>query len=286
MMNDRQTSRLFWAAKAGLAVILVYVATTTILGPLGLGRPVPESAVGSEPIPAPLTTATAQKDRTDYSAILENDLFAGGNEPETVQVSPPVEPLRSADDLGLTLVGVIAFSSNPAKSCAVIASEQSASGQPYSIGDVVASATIEAIETNRVILRYAGQRCILEQRTGTGSPERSAPSQTAAGRSATSSLAGASSGRLGYVEDVFRNATIEQHVQDDRVDGLRISGLEQSPLAASIGLRNGDIIRSVNGQSLTSKQKAFQVLQKARTQPALDIEIVRDGRTKNLSFDL
>jgi general secretion pathway protein C len=88
------------------------------------------------------------------------------------------------------------------------------------------------------------------------------------------------------VENIFRKATMETHMQNGRTGGLKITGLEQTPLAATFGLRNGDIIRAVNGQDLTSKQKAFQVLQKARTQSKLDIELLRGDKTKNLSFDL
>jgi len=53
-----------------------------------------------------------------------------------------------------------------------------------------------------------------------------------------------------------------------------------------LGLQNGDIVQMVNGQSLTNKQKAFQVLQKARSQPRLQIQLLRDGKAKELSFDL
>ncbi len=53
-----------------------------------------------------------------------------------------------------------------------------------------------------------------------------------------------------------------------------------------IGLRNGDVVQSVNGQQLTSKQKAFQVLMKAKTQSKIDIQLLRDGQSRNLSFDL
>lgn len=294
MMNDRQTARLFWAAKAGLVVVLVYAAVSTIVGPLRLRRPEPKSAVGSQAVQMPAAPAAVQEDPTDYSAILHNDPFTEGDGPALARASAPTETIQSADELGLTLIGVIAFAGNPSKSRAVIASEEPQLTQSYRIGDSVSSATIEDIESDRVVLRYAGHKCILMQRAGGSTTSRSAPAETSVSQRnvgrptvpATSEPAGQPSGRLGYVENVFRHATIEPHVQDDRVDGLRISGLEQSPLAASIGLRNDDVVRRVNGQELTSKQKAFQVLQKARSQSELDIEIVRDGRTRNLSFDL
>jgi len=37
---------------------------------------------------------------------------------------------------------------------------------------------------------------------------------------------------------------------------------------------------------LTSKQKAFQVLMKAKTQSKVNLQLLRDGKSKELSFDL
>ena len=67
---------------------------------------------------------------------------------------------------------------------------------------------------------------------------------------------------------------------------MKITGLDQSPLAALVGLRDGDVVQTVNGQDLDSKQKAFQILKKARTQSKIDIHVLRNGKAKNLSFDL
>jgi len=75
-------------------------------------------------------------------------------------------------------------------------------------------------------------------------------------------------------------------VNNDRTEGLKITGLESFPMAQALGLQNGDVVQSVNGQQLTSKQKAFQVLMKAKTQSKIDFQLLRDGKSKNLSFNL
>ncbi|MCP4707620.1 MAG: hypothetical protein GY869_03260 [Planctomycetes bacterium] len=65
---------------------------------------------------------------------------------------------------------------------------------------------------------------------------------------------------------------------------MRITKLENVKNAKLLGLKDGDVIRLVNGQLVTNKQKAFQVIRKARTQPFLDVEIQRDSFTKTISF--
>ena len=66
----------------------------------------------------------------------------------------------------------------------------------------------------------------------------------------------------------------------------RINSLDNNKLTRYLGLKNGDIIHSINGQILTSKQKAFQVFKKALTQSQMDIELLRNQKKEMLSFAL
>jgi len=84
----------------------------------------------------------------------------------------------------------------------------------------------------------------------------------------------------------LKEATIEPHVIDGQVEGLRIANLENIKEAKELGLKNGDVIRAVNGHRLTSKQKAHQIFKKVRSQAVISLELLRDDETKKLSFDL
>jgi general secretion pathway protein C len=287
MMNDTQITRLFWAAKAGLIALLLYIGAGAVMAPFRLDTALRPNAVsGDEQRHSPVVFRTANEGPVDYSAIVKNDLFAPDG-PVNPDVSEAADAMRSAEELGLRLVGAVAFPGSPAASRAVIESDQTKSTRPYKIGDVVASATVESIASDRVVLLYAGERRVLVLRTATATEGPAGTNASSTEHTAfDSEPIGQTSSRLSYVEEIFRKATIEPHVQDGQTDGLKISGLDQTPLATAFGLRNGDIVRAVNGQDLTSKQKAFQVLKKARTQSKLDIELLRDGKTRNLSFDL
>ncbi len=292
MISDRQISRLFWAVKAGLVVLLVGAAARAVLTPFRLDTAFePSTVAGNESSDRPVETTAGVDKPADYSAILAHDPFSGGSEPAYPDVPEEIGAMPSAEELGLRLVGVVA--GGPRVSRAVIESDQAKSTRPYKIGDVVSSATIESIEPEEVILSHAGQRRVLVLRTTTTTDEQSSPPPEVYPAVAQAEQVTVQTetvpqppARLGYVEDVFRNATIEPYVQKGRTEGLKITGLDQAPLAATFGLRNGDVVRAVNGQVLTSKQKAFQVLMKARSQSKLDLELVRNGKSKDLSFDL
>jgi type II secretion system protein C len=295
IMNQKHASKLFWAIKALLAGILLYVAVAVIVTPLYLGRalkPLPVS--GDEHQTEPASTEPRSRPPTDLSAILENDLFAGpdSSAPLTDIPSPDSPTVRSVEEeLGLKLIGAIA--GDPATSRAIIQNKATGLALPYRIGDTVGSATIESIESDRVAVRYAGRRKVLPLQSGavTGakghSGEDKPQSAAPAGKTgSTESQTPQSRPKLSYMEDVFHKAKIEPYVRNGRTEGLKITGLQDTPLAGLFGLKNGDVVQVLNGQNLTSKQKAFQVLQKAKMQSKLQIQVLRDGKTKELSFDL
>ncbi|MBN2133411.1 MAG: hypothetical protein JW741_28185 [Sedimentisphaerales bacterium] len=295
-MNEKQASTLCWAIKALLAGILVYVAVETATKPLHLRKALkPHAAAGDERGPQIPGTSSEPHRPADLSNILKNNLFTSTDAaPAPTDPGPrvlPVARVSAEPELGLRLVGTIA--GGPITSRAVIEDTATKTTRPYKIGDVVASAVVESVRADAVVLSYKGRKITLSRHTGTISTDNGG-SQPNHAQDATRTRRDPSgertmqppSAKLGYVEDIFRKATVEPHVENGQTQGLKITGLENTPLAGMFGLRNGDVVRAVNGQNLTSKQKAFQVLQKARTQPQIRIELLRKDQVKELAFDL
>jgi type II secretion system protein C len=298
IMNQKHAARLFWAAKALLAGILLYVAVAVVVTPLYLGRALkPHPVSGDERIADSPPAESRSRPPADLSAILESNLFAGATLPAHPQMETPapnpVDAGTSAEqELGLRLIGAIA--GEPAASRAVIQNTTTGVACPYRIGAVVASATIESIESDRVVLRHGGKRKTLRLQSGAAVPDKGHPGEDRTQGTPNAGKRDSPEQRnppqdlpgMSYVEEVFHKAKIEPYVQNGRTQGLKITGLDDTPLIGMFGLKNGDVIQTVNGQDLTNKQKAFQVLQKARTQSKLEIQLLRDGKTKELSFDL
>jgi len=296
-MNEKRASTLCWAIKALLAGILVYVVVETATKPLYLRKALaPHAVAGDDESPDIPGGTSAPSPPADVSRILENNLFMGTNAAENPRPGPgpqasSVAMVSAEEELGLRLVGAIA--GGPITSRAVIQDTATNSTRPYKIGDVVASAVIESVRPDAVVLRHEGRRKVLSLRTGAAATQSGSSGQSRAQGTAKTRRDPSGertvrppSAKLGYVEDIFRKATVEPHVENGQTQGLKITGLENTPLAGMFGLRNGDIIRTVNGQNLTSKQKAFQVLQKARTQPQIRIQLLRNDQVKELAFDL
>ncbi len=291
-MDEKRYMKIWWFAKAFLVVVLVYAGVKAIATGLHPGDVFDPGAVrGDEPPHEGQAALPEDKSRSDYSDIVRRNLFTGTDGiayPGANANRPAFDSMASAEELGLKLMGAIA--GGPAASRAIIQNTSDKTIGTYRIGDIIASATVDAIQRDAVILRHQGRHLVLRLHTGAGSEDRggSGREQQRAAAQAAPVTGGPTplSTQAGYVEEVFHNITIEPYRKNNRTQGLRISGLEKVPLAEMFGLKNGDVIQTINGQQLTSKQKAFQVLMKAKTQSRVDIQLLRNGKNKDLSFEI
>jgi len=295
-----QIRKIFFLSKLALTIVLGYMAVRTLMILQHRGDTlVPSSAGGTEAISEPEPTNSTDTSIRDYSAIVERNIFGGSGSSLKANGSSWDENTGSSvrsveEELGLVLVGTI--SGSPAVARAIIKDTATDKVGLYRTGDAIAAAFVEGIESDAVILVHNGQRRILRLRTTSGRNANSSqlpPSQSVkktreAVKTASPTMQVPNEPRetMGHVEALLSKAVVTPYAVKDRIEGLRITGLENVPAAEDLGLKNGDVIRAVNGHRLTSKQHAYQVFKKARTQPSMSIELLRSGRTRQISFAL
>jgi general secretion pathway protein C len=243
---------------------------------------------------------SAQGSAEDWSVIVSRSIFGAAGKPSNRMQSEPGRTdtgflLSAGQELGLELVGTVCGS--PPFSRAIVRDTKTKIVDLYRPGQTVAGAYIQSIEDNVVILIHEGRRKMLSLKTAEAAPAATAardikdapgvkPAAYLAPTRISEQPAAVSTSRIGYIEEILSKAVIEPYTVNGKVEGLKITGLEDVPVAEALGLKNGDIIRIVNGQQLTSIQKAFQVFQKAKSQPAINLELSRGDETKELTFDL
>ena len=293
--------KVFFISKLALILVLSAVIVTTVTTLQDSGEIfAPTSAAGSENSGRVEAAGAAEISPENYSAIIEQNIFSGSSlRANTSRWSDNAGGMVRSDgkELGLALYGTICGS--PPVSRAIIKDLETNELGLYRQGDTVADARIETIKKDAVILLHKGQRKILNISMGQSQREevdgaRLAPakniSETAKTNPPTTfdTAVGSEFTTIGVksrdAEGVLKKAIIEPYIVNGEVEGLRITGLEDKSMAKALGLRNGDIVRRVNGHRLTNKQKAYQIFKKASSQPALDIELLRDNKTKKLSF--
>lgn len=297
--------KVFYIGKLALILMLSAVIVRTVITLKKSGEIfAPASAASRGNISVVKATDGAEISLDNYSAIIEQNIFSDRNSSSGKNTSRRSNNAGgimqlAGKELGLALSGTICGS--PSVSRAVIKDLTTNELGLYRQGDTVADARIETIGEDAVILLHNGQRKLLNISTShSGKKEvggaRLAPSTKNRQISQTNpftwpdSAVGAGSAttsdKSGDGESVLNKAVIEPYIVDGEMEGVRITGIEDKGISKALGLKNGDIIRKVNGHRLTNKQKAYHIFKKASSQPHLDIELLRGNKTKKLSFPM
>lgn len=279
--------------KLSLVFVLGYLATRTVLLPMhneaSLG---PTQVLGRDRVQANEMTSPPELSLEDYTEIIERNPFGGSSKWASIANG---SKHSVSEELGLALFGTI--SGNPVVARAIIKNLKTGVLDVYITGQKVGDARIESIDTDAVILTHNGERIILRlnitqsgsyssDNTQTSSPQTINKSGDVRADLSTQKIGTDVRTEIECVEAVLSKADIKPYAVDDQIEGLRITGLENINEAKELGLQNGDIIRVVNGHRLTDKQKAFQIFKKARSQASVSMELLRDNKTKTLTFPL
>ena len=279
-------------SKLALVLVLGYAVIRTALLPQDREKnSTPASALGGSAVRKNGVTGSTDLSFEDYNKIVERNPFGtSGKSTSTADFTGTRHSV--SEELGLALSGTV--SGSPEVARAVIKDLKTGVLDIYKIDQTVSGARIESIENNAVVLVCDGQRKVLKLNiapSGSNNISQVASSQTTnkiskvaradlpTKKADTDTLT-----KIGCVETILNNAAIKPYSVDGRIEGLRITDLENITAVKELGLKNSDVIRTVNGHRLTNKQKAYQIFKKAKSQPVIDIELLRDNKTKKLSF--
>jgi type II secretion system protein C len=183
--------------------------------------------------------------------------------------------------------------------CAIIEDLRSRRQVIYKRGEFIEGAKIERIDRNKIALFREGRPEVLNlhiKHDITAPIDRDEEPVVAQKKDTTRSVDNiltfdggiskrASTTQVPAIEVFLEKIELSPHIISGQEKGLCITGLDDLSFAIHIGLENGDIIQNINGQVLTNKQKAFQVLKKARSQSPISVQLLRDHRNVNISFE-
>lgn len=92
--------------------------------------------------------------------------------------------------------------------------------------------------------------------------------------------------RIGDVRAYLETVDLEPNMEGTQPNGLRILSLPEDSFPYAAGLRQGDIVRTVNGKQITDKDSALALLAEAARASNIRVGIVRNRRVQTLSYTL
>lgn len=87
-------------------------------------------------------------------------------------------------------------------------------------------------------------------------------------------------------DSIWKNIAIKEIKKDGKIDGFKVISVNKSSIFARLGLLRGDIITSVNNQSLKSYADAFNIYNNIKDYDSLKISIIRNKQKKELEYEI
>jgi general secretion pathway protein C len=231
-------------------------------------------APAGQPIQGRSGPATA-----DVQAIAATHLFGEASADDPAPVIP-VEADENLEDTSLSnleLKGTIA-SPDEAMSAAIITDGRN-DEKVYLIGDPIGSAAkLHAVYTDRVVLNENGRLTNLrlpeEFKQTAPAPVRRTTTQRQAAP-ATQSIQSVVSQNVARLADVIRPTP---YFVNGQQQGYRVYPGRDRRQFAALGLRPGDLIKDIDGQSLTDPTQAMEIFQSLGTANQVSVTVERNGQ--------
>jgi general secretion pathway protein C len=258
---------------------------------------------GAAEVNLPVRISEAKRPLEHFRAIWERNLFSAKVDEE--KKPEPEDLLSKIDELALTslnctLIGTIL--GEEGESWAIIQDNQTNRQDRYPVGSMVSGAKVVMILRNKVVLNLDGRDELLvmgiekirtskpeaERAVAPVAPRKDLPRQP---REALRTEA------LNYTisRDLIQHSTrnivqlmsavrLTPYVKDGRPQGFRLTQIKEDSLFKAMGLQNGDILTSINGQDILSAEDMIKAYGAVKDGHSFSARIVRNNQPRTLNY--
>ena len=87
-------------------------------------------------------------------------------------------------------------------------------------------------------------------------------------------------------EEFLRKVSINPQLEGGNISGYSIKLLKDKEMFERLGLRDGDLIRSINGYEIQNLLQDMNRLKEVLSQPSVNVVIERDGTEQEITVNL
>lgn len=225
----------------------------------------------------------------DYEIINRRSIF-GKTAEGIISSDIEISELENLDptSLNISLIGTSEVDQENSVAIISVKSKRPPQGMYY-IGDSVDVALIKNILRNKVVLSVNGKDEILTMdeepnRTGAASfPPSMVPAQRTSSSVPSRTIQLQRDDveeALSDLQSLLTQASIKPHFSDGEPDGLAITGVKTGSIFRKMGLRNGDIVKSVEGNDIRSPDDLISLYNDLQSEEEVSVQIIRRGRER------
>jgi general secretion pathway protein C len=282
-----------WIADILVLSLIIYFGVDAFMTVLN-SRLAPTPAMQEQAVKLSEKPAADARPLEDYAIITERNLF-GGTSQGLAEASPEEVVLDdmpvAVNSLGLKLVGTV-VANKPEESSAIIEDRSTRKQEVYQEGDRVKQALIKRILRHNVVINTGRRDEVLSM-----VPEESTRKTPASERAPRTRRRPAARGairldreelesQMANLNELMQQVRIRPFMEGKRPAGFLVSNIKPGSLFSKMGLRNGDVIQGVNGETITTPDQAVELYESLMEGGEIALEIKRGRRKQNLRYEI
>ncbi|MEW6776934.1 MAG: type II secretion system protein GspC [Bdellovibrionota bacterium] len=241
--------------------------------------------------------------RAYYDSITGRNLFNSNPPPENAAALPEAPPMGDLADKA-KLKGTIVGGSSAMAMIEVLSLKQTS---VYFVGDLIdQGAEVVEITDDQVTYKQGdrvGHLSLDEQKkpetpppaaAAPPPPEPLADGEEAAGGEGVKQVSDTEfivdarelESQLSNINQLILQARVVPNFSSGKIDGFKIFAIKPNSIFRKLGLRNGDVIASVNGVVLDNPQKGLQVFQDLQGQKNFGIDVRRRNQPMTMRYEV
>ena len=91
---------------------------------------------------------------------------------------------------------------------------------------------------------------------------------------------------LGNLDKLSREARVVPNFADGATNGFKVFSIRRNSALRKMGLKNNDVLTSVNGLDLSNTEKALEIYSKLQADKHFSLELLRNGEPMTLEYDV
>jgi len=301
MLRSLLIRQSFFWVDITLAAAFVVTVAAVVYGLLT--PPKVEAMVDPGPVDADAFQLAKVDERSTYGSIISSGLFDDAGNFDATEPPPPppkpIEPEVEETKLNLRLIGTTVV---PGFSSAIIEEKDKRNTAATYVTDdpIMDNVTLLEIDKRSVLIlnelngKRKRERLSMDDEENrpqvAQAPQRAEPEpvREAGGiQRITLNRQDLMNEIMTSYSDIVTKVRPEL-ARDDNGDvlGVTANNINQIPLARKLGLKNGDILQTVNNEKIDSEGKIYEMIQKYQNASSLRIGVVSNGAPKVITYRL
>ncbi|MDY7038678.1 MAG: type II secretion system protein N [Thermodesulfobacteriota bacterium] len=225
-----------------------------------------------------------------YQRIWGRNLFSvkthEAEKRDTVDLRAHIDNL-SLTSMNFTLIGTII--NEGGNSLAIIRDNQTNREDKYKTGSFISGAKVVMILRNKVVLNIDGKDELLVMGIEKIRAEKDENKKITKGSGKAEVISYTISKAfvqqsINNVAQIMSLVRVKPYFKDDKPAGFKISRIKDGSIFKAMGFKDGDIIKSVNGENIYSAEDIMRLYNTLKDSTFFSMGIVRENQVKTLNF--